>query len=61
MSAQEPRIHFGLGRRQAVDSLVVTWPSGVVDKISNVPIDQIITVKEGAGIIPRSFPKIRWK
>jgi len=26
-----------------------------------VPIDQIITVKEGVGIIPRSFPKIHWK
>jgi enediyne biosynthesis protein E4 len=61
MSAQDPRIHFGLGQRKTVESLEITWPSGVVDKLANVPIDQIITVKEGAGIIPRAFPKIKWK
>jgi len=61
MSAQDPRIHFGLGQRKTVESLEITWPSGVVDKLASVPIDQIITVKEGAGIIPRNFPKIKWK
>jgi len=61
MSAQDPRIHFGLGRRKTVESLVITWPSGVVDKIANLAVDQIITVKESVGIIPRSFPKINWK
>jgi len=61
MSAQDPRIHFGLGQRKTVESLEITWPSGIVDKFANVPIDQIITVKEGVGIIPRSFPKIHWK
>jgi len=58
MSASDPRIHFGLGKRTKIDSLVVTWPSGTVDKLANVPIDSIIAVKEGAGIVPRSFPKV---
>jgi len=44
-----------------VESLEITWPSGTVDKLANVLIGQIITVKEGVGIIPRSFPKINWK
>ena len=61
MSAQDPRIHFGLGQRKSVDSLEIAWPSGAVDKLTNVPIDRIITVKEGVGIVPRSFPKIVWK
>ncbi len=61
MSAHDPRIHFGLGQRKSVESLVITWPSGIVDKLVNVPINQIITVKEGVGIIPRNFPKINWK
>ena len=61
MSAQDPRIHFGLGRRKSVESLEITWPSGVSDKLTNVAIDQIITVKEGVGIIPRNFPRISWK
>ena len=59
MSASDPRIHFGLGKRSKIDSLVITWPSGQVDKLTNVPIDGIIAVKEGVGIVPRSFPKVR--
>ena len=57
MSASDPRIHFGLGKRTKVESLEVTWPSGHVDKLTNVPIDRIIAVKEGVGIVPRRFPK----
>ncbi len=60
MSANDPRIHFGLGKRTSIASLEITWPSGKVDRLTNVPIDQIIAVKEGAGIVPRKFPKIRW-
>ena len=58
MSASDPRIHFGLGKQTKIESLEITWPSGQVDRLSNVPIDQIIAVKEGAGIVPRKFPKI---
>jgi hypothetical protein len=58
MSASDTRIHFGLGKRTKIDSLEITWPSGQVDRLTNVPIDQIIAVKEGTGIVPRKFPKI---
>jgi enediyne biosynthesis protein E4 len=58
MSASDPRIHFGLGSRTKVESLVITWPSGQVDKLTNVPIDRIIAVKEGTGIVPHPFPKV---
>jgi hypothetical protein len=58
MSASDARVHFGLGQRKTIQSLEITWPSGTVDKLTNVPIDQIITVKEGAGIVPRTFPRI---
>jgi len=58
MSASDPRIHFGLGKRTKIASLEITWPSGQVDRLTNVTPDQIIAVKEGTGIIPRSFPKI---
>ncbi len=58
MSASDPRIHFGLGKRTKIDSLTITWPSGYVEKLTNPPLDQIIAVKEGAGIIPRSFPRV---
>jgi hypothetical protein len=58
MSASDPRIHFGLGRRTKIDSLEITWPSGQVDKIANPAIDQIIAVKEGSGVVARKFPKV---
>jgi enediyne biosynthesis protein E4 len=58
MSASDPRVHFGLGQRTAIDSLDITWPSGQVDHLKNVPIDRIIAVKEGAGILARTFPRI---
>jgi hypothetical protein len=58
MSASDPRIHFGLGSRTAIESLEITWPSGVVQKLTNVPVDQIIAVKEGTGIVAHKFPRI---
>jgi len=58
MSASDPRILFGLGKRTKIESLEITWPSGQVDRLANVPIDQIIAVKEGTGIVPHAFPKI---
>ena len=59
MSASDPRIHFGLGKRTKIESLEITWPSGQIDRLTNVPTDQIITVKEGSGIIPRRFPEVK--
>jgi len=61
MSASDPRIHFGLGKRSKIDSLQITWPSGKVDKLTDVPVDSVIAVKEGVGIIPHSFPKVKPK
>jgi len=58
MSASDPRVHFGLAKRTKIDSLEITWPSGQIDRFTNIPMDQIIAVKEGAGIVPRPFPKI---
>jgi hypothetical protein len=47
-----------LGKRKKIEPLEITWPSGTVDKLANVPINQIITVKEGRGLVPGSFPKV---
>jgi hypothetical protein len=58
MSSNDPRIQFGLGKRTKIESLEITWPSGQVDRLTNIPVDQIIAVKEGAGIVPRKFPKV---
>ena len=61
LSASDQRIHYGLGKRTKIESLTITWPSGQVDKLTNLPIDQIVAIKEGAGIVPRNFPKVATK
>ena len=61
MSACDPRIHFGLGKRGKIDAVEITWPSGAVDRLKEVPVDKIIAVKEGVGIVPRNFPKVPTK
>jgi len=60
-SAQDPRLHFGLGQRRKIDSVEITWPSGIVTKLANLASDQIIAVKEGTGILERPFPRVTWK
>ena len=43
------RLHFGLGAATKIDAVEIRWPSGRIDKMT-LPIDRIITVKEGAGV-----------
>lgn len=57
-SAQDPRLHFGLGDRQVVDSVQITWPSGSATALRNLKADQVITIKEGQGLAERSFPRV---
>jgi hypothetical protein len=49
-SQNELPLTFGLGKHDKVESLEVIWPSGTVDKVSNVSANQVITIKEGSGI-----------
>jgi len=58
-SAQDPRIHFGLGEHTKVDTLEITWPSGAHEVIKNVPVDQYVTIEEGKGLHSYKFPAIR--
>lgn len=40
-------LHLGLGDAEAVERLVVRWPSGAVDEPSDVRADGTILVTEG--------------
>jgi hypothetical protein len=46
LSQSDLRVHFGLGSARTAD-IEVHWPSGVVDKLSGVNANQVLTVKEG--------------
>jgi len=60
-SAQDPRLHFGLGAHSSVEMLEVLWPSGALTKLSNLKSNQILTIKEGEGLVDRSFPRVRFR
>ena len=40
------RPHFGLGDATIVDSVIIEWPSGIVQYMTNLQVDQIYPVKE---------------
>jgi tetratricopeptide (TPR) repeat protein len=41
-------LHFGLGNVARIDSLEVRWPSGKVEVWKDLPIDQLLLVREGS-------------
>ncbi len=47
LSQQSTPLHFGLGQATVVNSVVITWPSGIVQTLLNVPVDQQLVVTEG--------------
>ncbi len=49
LSHDDLRVHFGLGAATQVDSLELRWPSGVVQVLRQVDVDQVLTVREPDG------------
>jgi len=44
--ASDKRVHFGVGPDTRVQELTVTWPSGEVQVLKDLPADQILTLRE---------------
>ena len=56
-SANDPRLHFGLGVEKAAD-IEIYWPGGLKQQLKSIAANQLVTVKEGSGIIPSlGWPK----
>lgn len=45
-SASDVRPHFGLGKDKVVRDIEIRWPSGIVQHLSEVPADRILSVRE---------------
>ncbi len=41
-------VHFGLGSNTTIDSVKVIWPSGIIDKLNSIGVNQHHTINEGA-------------
>jgi hypothetical protein len=53
LSQSELVLTFGLGSKTNVSKIEVQWPSGQTDNLLDIAADQIIIIKEGAGMILR--------
>ena len=51
VSQNSRRQHIGLGSATQVDTLTIRWPSGLVEKYTDIPTNQKIMVTEGVGMV----------
>ncbi len=49
-SCDDPRLHFGLGSVSIAD-VEVFWPNGLREQYRKVPADQLVTIREGVGLV----------
>ena len=46
LSQSDLRLHFGLGAARRIDRIEVFWPSGVHQVENNLPVNQVLTIRE---------------
>jgi hypothetical protein len=51
LASHDPREVLGLGTAAKIDSVEIRWPSGAVDKLSNLPVDTYLKIVEGRGVV----------
>jgi len=54
LTQHDMRVHVGLGTATTVERLEITWPDGRIDAIENLPVNHVITVREGQGETQRA-------
>lgn len=47
LSHSDWRLHFGVGQATKIDRLVIEWPSGATETLSNLSVNQFMTLTEG--------------
>jgi hypothetical protein len=50
LSASDPRLHFGLGTATTAD-IEIHWPLGLVERYATLAAGQLVTIREGEGIV----------
>lgn len=51
LSASDFRVTFGIGQREKVDVVEIRWPSGLTESYYNIPVNQLLVLKEGNGYL----------
>ena len=45
-SGSDTRLLFGVGEQQRVETIAVTWPSGITQELAGIAVNQILTISE---------------
>jgi enediyne biosynthesis protein E4 len=59
LSSNDPRLHYGLGKRNKVDLIELHWPDGKVEAIRDVPANKFVTIEEEKGMTRASLPTLK--
>lgn len=51
LSMHGRRLTIGLGDASSVDAVEIHWPSGAVEVVANPPVDALLVLEEGRGIV----------
>jgi enediyne biosynthesis protein E4 len=51
-SANDPRLHFGLGSSKTAD-IDIYWPNGNLEHFKNIAANLLVTIVEGKGIVSK--------
>ena len=49
LSSHDPRLHFGLGKIDSIDSIDVVWPDGLTERFRGGPVNEFRVVSRGVG------------
>ncbi len=49
LAANDPRVHFGLGKTPDIDRIQVRWLGGACEAWSQTAVDKIVNLREGTG------------
>ena len=58
MSADDPKVYFGLGERDTIRRMTIRWPSGAVQRFADLPADRLYTITEPANGRPEKHVEI---
>jgi hypothetical protein len=56
LASHDPREILGLGTANKIDFIEIRWPSGTIEKLTDLPLNTYVRVREGLGLI-KSIPK----
>jgi hypothetical protein len=51
LSQNDLRVHFGLAQGKKIDSVEIHWPSGKLEKLTDLAPDHLYSVLEGSGLV----------